>query len=637
MIREQDLLKGRLSARQPPLTPLFVAIFDLDTWRRLLRSLFSPKMLLVPFIGLFFYAWHVHGKVSSELELAALKASSALGHYFLNYQTAQSFQPDEILELVQSELDSEGTSLAKEFRGIFLQAIHREGRVLLDTRDQEILRFEDGEIPKISLTPSFGTWKNNQETFRYVDRAMLSDGAWTLRAVISRPDYLRRQFFASLTFLVLLTAAWLIVQFAVRYYEEAISRRRFDHLVRTVLQFSRKNEKALIESLPSFTCHLLEFDAAAVYLIKGDLVVPVAYESKEEKKFKDFLKATDEEPIKLDSDYPEAKVYRARRGRVQQKDPHVHKGMISDKPYIISPIISQRENEVIGLLTGERKQDLDREDLQRLNDLAMLVSVLIGDVRNARKVEVSHRQMIRMTRQVTLGTVVPVVAHNMRSPLTMIQLLVGDLSQKWDKFDREEIDDQLTSINHQSEQCLDLIQRILDYQGIGEKNRGKSGSAPNNLPMNPVKVLETSCGLFRLYLEIQNVRLTVEIEEGFQPLIEMDELDFHQVVTNLLFNADQAFPETDKSSKGYAIEVVMGEDPKADWVQIRVKDNGPGVPVELRGQIFADGFTTKGDKGTGVGLPYCRKVIENAGGEIHLETDTTSGACFLITLPTAME
>src|SRR6202041_1743503 len=80
--------------------------------------------------------------------------------------------------------------------------------------------------------------------------------------------------------------------------------------------------------------------------------------------------------------------------------------------------------------------------------------------------------------------------------------------------------------------------------------------------------------------------------------------------------------------------VTIATRPTADGVEIRVADNGPGVPPEILGRIFDPFFTTKPQgKGTGLGLSISDGIVRAHGGRIELEPVPLGGACFVVHLP----
>jgi signal transduction histidine kinase len=121
---------------------------------------------------------------------------------------------------------------------------------------------------------------------------------------------------------------------------------------------------------------------------------------------------------------------------------------------------------------------------------------------------------------------------------------------------------------------------------------------------------------------------TIDVQIVTSPaelLIEVDPDQIHQVLVNLLTNAAQAMPE------GGHVEVRAEPTLDGHGAQLRVLDDGPGVPVDARKRIFEALFTTKA-KGTGLGLALCRRIMEAHGGTIDLEA-REQGASFVLGFP----
>lgn len=132
----------------------------------------------------------------------------------------------------------------------------------------------------------------------------------------------------------------------------------------------------------------------------------------------------------------------------------------------------------------------------------------------------------------------------------------------------------------------------------------------------------------------------IKVETQFcnaDPKIKGDADELLQVFSNLIRNSMQAFKEHPDTTKQNMISfsTAMIQKEKGTMVQIRVSDNGPGIPAEHQPRIFESNFTTKGiEDGTGLGLAICRRFIRAYDGEISLEP-TESGTTFLIELPEA--
>ncbi len=111
--------------------------------------------------------------------------------------------------------------------------------------------------------------------------------------------------------------------------------------------------------------------------------------------------------------------------------------------------------------------------------------------------------------------------------------------------------------------------------------------------------------------------------------------EFNQVILNLLVNAAHAIAEVSSAGGRKKGTITIGTHRDRDWVEVRVRDTGAGIPPDIRHRIFEPFFTTKGiGKGTGQGLAMARSVIvERHHGELRFETEPGQGTCFIIRLP----
>ncbi|MBI4231107.1 MAG: HAMP domain-containing histidine kinase [Planctomycetes bacterium] len=142
---------------------------------------------------------------------------------------------------------------------------------------------------------------------------------------------------------------------------------------------------------------------------------------------------------------------------------------------------------------------------------------------------------------------------------------------------------------------------------------------PRPVPLAPL-VTET-LGLWEPQMRHVGIELSTDLPEGLPP-VRLDPPRFKQVLINLLLNAQQAMPA------GGRLHVQARA--WADGLVLEVSDSGPGVAPADRGRLFEPFFTTK-PKGSGLGLPLCRQVVEAHGGRI--EYVEGAGATFRIVLP----
>jgi len=133
-------------------------------------------------------------------------------------------------------------------------------------------------------------------------------------------------------------------------------------------------------------------------------------------------------------------------------------------------------------------------------------------------------------------------------------------------------------------------------------------------------------------------KLVAEVTTDFDselPTLQCIAGDLSQVILNLIVNAADAIADVVKDKGGIKGRVIISTRRCGDWAEIRVSDNGPGIPESIQPRIFDPFFTTKDvGKGTGQGLAIAHAIItQKHEGTIHLETQKDVGATFVIRLP----
>jgi signal transduction histidine kinase len=128
--------------------------------------------------------------------------------------------------------------------------------------------------------------------------------------------------------------------------------------------------------------------------------------------------------------------------------------------------------------------------------------------------------------------------------------------------------------------------------------------------------------------------LVTEFDPGLPPVPCLPG-EFNQVVLNLVVNAAHAIADTIKPGDIAKGTITISTKLLGDWVEVRIRDTGTGIPEAAREKIFDPFFTTKGvGKGTGQGLAIARSaIVDKHGGTISFETETGRGTVFIIRLP----
>jgi signal transduction histidine kinase len=174
-----------------------------------------------------------------------------------------------------------------------------------------------------------------------------------------------------------------------------------------------------------------------------------------------------------------------------------------------------------------------------------------------------------------------------------------------------------------------MLQRNLDkVQGLTLNMLAYSKPRKPTLELTHLPhVLNECLELVKTSAEDKEVVLLSDFDESVPP-IAVDADGLHQAVLNLLVNAIDAVP-----AKTGVVTLSTQFDPTAQQALIEIQDNGVGISREDQKKIFAPFFSTKGQRGTGLGLAVTQKIVEEHGGSIKLKSEVGQGTTFTIHLP----
>ena len=227
---------------------------------------------------------------------------------------------------------------------------------------------------------------------------------------------------------------------------------------------------------------------------------------------------------------------------------------------------------------------------------------------NVRKLE---HQVIQSEKLATVGQMAAGLAHEIKNPLAGI---AGAIQVLGDSLPPE--DERKPVV----QQVLEQVKRI-----EGTLRDLLTYARPKTAKLEPTDlhdVIERALAVVSL-LPQKRIEVVRQFQRGL-PLAMIDGELFGQVLTNLFINAVQAM-----SAQG---TLTVSTYSAADGFKIAVRDTGPGMSQSQLAQIFNPFYTTK-TRGTGLGLPICRRVVETHGGSIDVESQPGKGAQFTITLP----
>ncbi|MBD3382210.1 MAG: PAS domain-containing protein [candidate division Zixibacteria bacterium] len=151
--------------------------------------------------------------------------------------------------------------------------------------------------------------------------------------------------------------------------------------------------------------------------------------------------------------------------------------------------------------------------------------------------------------------------------------------------------------------------------------------------IDPTPVIRSCYELFSGRAQKEGIELHLELPESM-PEGRFDKDALHNLITNLIINAFEAFLGDDSGSEKKRFIAVRGRYDSSAKHIFEVEDNGPGIPGQVGETVFEDFFSTKGREGTGLGLLVAQKVVEEHGGRITFRSEEGQGTIFKAEFPT---
>jgi len=227
-------------------------------------------------------------------------------------------------------------------------------------------------------------------------------------------------------------------------------------------------------------------------------------------------------------------------------------------------------------------------------------------------------ELVRAQRDAAWGEVARRLAHEIKNPLTPIQLSAERLRRKYlgkmPAKDGAVLDRATHTIVQQVEAMKAMVNDFSDY------------AKPTQLQVEPLRVDRFLGEVVALY---EGVSQTVSTQlEAPERVIKADPVRLRQVMHNLLKNALEAGGE----QGCILVSSRIGKEEGDDFVEIAVSDSGPGFDPELIGQVF-DPYVTSKTKGTGLGLAIVKRIVAEHGGVIDAENPDSGGGRVVLRLP----
>jgi len=255
---------------------------------------------------------------------------------------------------------------------------------------------------------------------------------------------------------------------------------------------------------------------------------------------------------------------------------------------------------------------------------------LIFRIKNITEYKLQEKQqrkqqadLVSSCRTSAMGEMASALAHEVNQPLTAIVAYSRSCLHIINSREDEQqicsrILPPLEQIANQAERAGEIIHSM--------KNFMRDGNFDTQVT-NINSLIQDALSILHYELKDYQLKITLNLMNNL-PVLMANQTHLMQVVLNLARNSIEALKSNKKENPELTIETKQSH----AHIEVRLRDNGPGIPKELREKILNTYFTTK-PQGTGIGLGICRTLIEGHGGKLNHLQHEDGGACFIFTLP----
>jgi two-component system, NtrC family, sensor kinase len=239
-----------------------------------------------------------------------------------------------------------------------------------------------------------------------------------------------------------------------------------------------------------------------------------------------------------------------------------------------------------------------------------------------KRIQERERELVRTERLAAVGKMAAVVTHEVRNPLSAIGLNTELLDEELGGLPEAEVAEARAlcrAVQAEVDRLTAITEEYLHFARLPQ---------PRLMPEALGPIVRSLAEFEREPLARKGVTLRLELEADLPPVL-VDEGQLRQALRNLLRNAGEAM-----GGRGGLVEVSTRRGERGDTVELRVRDDGPGISEEIRGRLF-DAFASTKEGGTGLGLALTLQIIREHGGTIQVDSPPGQGATFIVDLPVA--
>jgi signal transduction histidine kinase len=231
----------------------------------------------------------------------------------------------------------------------------------------------------------------------------------------------------------------------------------------------------------------------------------------------------------------------------------------------------------------------------------------------------SQLELLEAERLATIGRMATSISHDLRHSLAAVVANAEFLSEA--KLDLHQREDLYREVRIAVDQMTEMLESLLEFSRTSASLRPTYGSLRD--------ALERAINTVQAQPDIGDIAFTFHYEEPGEAWFDFTRLE--RAFQNLLLNAFEAVsPETGK------VDLIVRKLPEQK-VEIVVRDNGPGIPEDIRGRLFEPFVSSGKQYGTGLGLTVVQKIIQDHGGAITVTSTSQEGTVFHVILPLISE
>ncbi|KHE92648.1 MAG: two-component sensor kinase [Candidatus Scalindua brodae] len=266
--------------------------------------------------------------------------------------------------------------------------------------------------------------------------------------------------------------------------------------------------------------------------------------------------------------------------------------------------------------TKEGKQKRVITNYSIVKDENDKIEYVVGIMRDITEEKMFNEELVRSKTLSTLGQYSNELAHEIKNPLNAINIQMSLLEREIGKYDLgagKELADIVKVVKEEINRLNKLAKDCLSFSKSGDLNRTEEDIG---------RIIEELLSLITPHADLNGVNIYLTMS-GSCPQILVDRDKLKQALLNIILNAIEAMTD------GGNIAITVSR--KDSYLNIFIKDTGPGIPDELHDKIFGLFYSTKSG-GTGVGLAVTKNIVHAHGGNIRFEK-LVEGAEFIIELP----